>query len=316
MGNRERSDKVLLTGGAGFVGSHIAEEYLKAGHAVVIVDDLSTGQKENIPKGACFYKVDITDKGALAEIFKREKPTVVNHQAAQIDIRTSLEKPEVDADINIIGTIHLLEQARLGNVRKFIFASSGGALCGECPKGAADESSPIRPCSHYGVSKKAAEDYIQLYRFLYGLPFTLLRYANVYGPRQNRFGEAGVITLFILGMLQNKEVNIYGDGNQVRDFVYVADVAEANLKTLHAAENKAVNISSGTTTSVNRVFESLKEKIGYSEKPRYLPKREGEIYRSRLANSLAKKTLHWKPNVIFNMGLQKTVEWFRHTLSK
>lgn len=303
------SHKILVTGGAGFVGSHVVDAYINAGHTVIIVDDLSTGSKNNINKKGKFYQVSIADQKALEEIFEKERPTIINHHAAQIDVRVSMEKPDKDADINIVGMIHLLECARKWNVQKFIFASSGGALYGEAPDKLPSENDPVHPLSHYGVSKLCGEHYLHLYAHLYNLTYTILRYSNIYGPRQNPLGEGGVIALFTHAMLEGKTPKIFGDGNQIRDFVYAGDVAEANLKAIEKGSGKTINIGNGKTTSINQLFDLLKELSPFQGKPLYQPKREGEIYQSRFSIAFAKNSLDWVPKTTIGEGLKKTMTW-------
>ncbi|MDO8526353.1 MAG: NAD-dependent epimerase/dehydratase family protein [Deltaproteobacteria bacterium] len=301
--------KILITGGAGFIGSNVAEAYLNAGHKVVIVDNLSTGKRENVPAKARFYQADICDASALEKIFDEEKVEIVNHLAAQADVRISVSNPGQDARVNIIGGLNLLELCQKRQVSKIIYSGTGGALYGETLQNSPTEDFSVDPFSHYGVSKYALELYIRLYAHLYKLNYTILRYANVYGPRQNPFGEAGVVAIYIHSMLENKSPLIFGDGKQLRDYVYVGDVAQANLKALDCPPDKTINIGSGVTTSVNTLFEILKKETGFKGQPQYEPKRAGEIQKSSLDASLAKKILGWKPTVSIKEGLQKTLAW-------
>lgn len=316
MPKNNSKHKILVTGGAGFIGSHVAQAYCDEGFSVVVVDNLSTGRKENIPPQALFYKADISDAKALEEIFKKEKPQVVNHHAAQIDVRESVAHPEYDSQINILAGISLLELSRKYGCKKWIYASTGGALYGEVPNLPAKESTPIEPISPYGTSKYCLEKYITLYGRLYGLQYTILRYANVYGPRQIPKAEGGVVAVFINAMMQNNPVTIFGDGDQQRDFVYVEDVANANLLSLHGADQKIINIGTGGTTSVRTLFNLLKKELQYPGAPKFAPKRPGEIVRSVLDPGLAKKLLHWEPSNALNTGLQKTIDWAQKGLDK
>src|SRR3989344_4759183 len=292
--------KTLVTGGAGFIGSHVSQRYLNQGHQVVIIDNLSTGREDNIPKGAKFYKADISDLKTLETIFKEEKLDVVNHHAAQ-----------KDATINIVGGINLLELSKKQGVKKFIYAATGGALYGEASQGPSQENSPINPISHYGVSKYCLEHYIDLCSRLYNINFTILRYANVYGPRQNPLGEAGVIAIFIHAMLDGKNPMIYGDGEQLRDYVYVEDIAKANLMALSSGDKMTINLGTGKTTSVNKLFQILGEVLNFKGKPQFKPKRGGEIFRSVLDVGLAKNVFHWNAEVSLQKGLENTVAWQR-----
>ncbi|MDZ4224589.1 MAG: NAD-dependent epimerase/dehydratase family protein [bacterium] len=302
--------QILVTGGAGFIGSNIVDAYLDAGHEVVIVDNLSTGHRANLPKKAKFYEADICDLKTLEKIFKEESFDIVSHHAAQIDVRASVEKPQEDAQINIIGGINLLEMCRKYKIKKIIYAGTGGALYGEMENGKpSDEKSPVLSLSHYGTSKYALELYIQLYARLYGLDFTIFRYANVYGPRQNPKGEAGVVAIFINAMLEGKTPFIYGDGNQLRDYVYVKDVAQANLLALTGGKNETINIGSGKTTSVNQLFDLLKKDIGFIGMPEHKPQRPGEIYKSSLNVDYAKKVLDWSPQSTMEQALKETIVW-------
>lgn len=307
MATQKKKEKILVTGGAGFIGSHVAESYIKMGYEVVIIDNLSNGSRKNIPPGALFYEADISDPKKMEAIFKKESPTLVNHHASQIDVRLSLENPAHDADTNILGTLNLLEASRKEGVKKFIYASSGGAVYGETPAEGAKESDPTHPSSHYAVSKLAAEYYIRLYAHLYGLDFTILRYANVYGPRQNPLGEAGVIAIFIHRLLTGETPIIYGDGNQVRDYVYVEEVALANVQALKLGSKATLNIGTQTPTTVNQLYTLLQKELNNSKTAQHHPKREGEIGHSLLHVALAKKTLQWKPHISIKEGLNKTI---------
>ena len=225
--------KILVTGGAGFIGSHIVDRYLQEGHEVAVVDDLSTGRRENLNPAASFHRVSITDERALRRVFEDERPEVVNHHAAQMDVRRSVAEPQFDAQTNIIGVINVIEAALAVGAHRFIFASSGGAIYGDAPIRPTPEDAPLAPISHYGASKLAGEVYFGLYRRLHSIPTTILRYANVYGPRQNPRGEAGVNAIFANLMLRGERPTIFGRGDKTRDYVYVSDVVEANVRALH-----------------------------------------------------------------------------------
>lgn len=301
--------KILLTGGAGFIGSHVADVYIQAGFDVVIVDNLSTGSLKNIPSKAEFYQVDVCDLEKLEKIFKEESPNLVNHHAAQIDVRTSVLNPQADATINIIGGIHLLELSRKYGASKFIYAGTGGALYGEVKNKNPKENSDIKPLSPYGVSKYCLEHYIQLYSRLHGLNYTILRYANVYGPRQNPLGEAGVVAILVNAMSSNKAPIIYGNGEQLRDYVFAPDVADANLAALESGNGEVINIGTAKPTSVNQLFELIKKETGFTGKPKYEPARAGEIHKSCLDVDRAKEKLGWSAKTSLQEGIRKTIQW-------
>lgn len=309
MGPPNTKHKILLTGGAGFIGSHVAQAYLEAGHPVVIVDNLSTGKKENIPPQAEFYQADIGDLAAMEEIFKKERPVVVNHHAAQIDVRFSVARPVADAKTNILDGIQLLELSKKRGVQKWIFASTGGALYGETPAVGAAEETAIRPVSPYGVSKFCLENYLEFYGRSYSLQYAILRYANVYGPRQIPEAEAGVVAIFTGCLMKGKIPTIYGDGRQQRDFVYVEDVAQANLKALNLAANSTVNIGSGKGTTVLELLLLLQKELKSDLSPKFASPRLGEIFRSVVDNSHAQKALGWRPQTSLAEGLKKTIAW-------
>ena len=302
--------KLVLTGGAGFIGSHIAEAYLKEGLEVVVVDDLSHGKKENIPQGAKFYQLDICEQEALEEIFEKEQPELVNHHSAQIDVRRSVAEPVFDARVNILGSLNLLELSRKYQVKKFIFASTGGALYGEQKEFPATEDHPIRPVSPYGVAKASVELYLYYYHQVHGLEYVSLRYSNVYGPRQDPFGEAGVVAIFCQKLLSGETPIINGSGEQTRDFVYVKDVVRANLLALKPGLVGAFNISTGKETTINQLYQIITRIAGKNQKPVYAPAKPGEAFRSCLDNSLARKTLGWKPEVKLEEGLKFTLKYF------
>ncbi|NOX97338.1 MAG: SDR family oxidoreductase [Nitrospirae bacterium] len=307
--------KVLVTGGAGFIGSHLVDSLIKEGYQVVIVDDLSHGKKENLNSQAKFYEMDIRDS-RLEEVFKEEKPDYVDHHAAQMDIRKSVADPQFDAEVNIIGTLNILENCRKHGVKKVIFASSGGAIYGEGNDNLPfDEKSLVKPLSPYGVGKCTGEYYLYFYRETYGLDFTALRYGNVYGPRQDPEGEAGVIAIFIRAMLQNESISIFGDGEQLRDYVYVEDVVRANVLSLNKGEGgDVINIGTARGVSVNELFKNLAEITGFPGKPVYHPSRAGEILKTYLNFSRAKTVLGWRPEMTLEEGLKKTGDYFKKNL--
>lgn len=302
--------KILVAGGAGFIASHIADAYIKQGHRVVIIDNLSSGKKENINPKAKFYNRDILDPG-ISKIFKQEKFDLVNHHAAQIDVRKSVSNPIFDARVNILGSLNLLENCFKFSVKKFIFASSGGVMYGECNDVAPSEKNRPVPESPYGISKHTIEHYLEYYWRFCKLPYTIFRYGNVYGPRQDPLGEAGVVAIFSRAMLAGEPVQIFGNGEQCRDYVYVQDVVEANMAALKEGDGEIFNIGTGETFSVNRLFQYLKEIIRYPQNPLYRSPRKGELFKSSLNVQKASDKLDWKAKADFFTGLKKTVEYFK-----
>ncbi|MFB0514995.1 MAG: NAD-dependent epimerase/dehydratase family protein [Candidatus Neomarinimicrobiota bacterium] len=306
--------RILVTGGAGFIGSHVAEKFLELGHQVVILDDLSTGRRENIPAGADFIEGDIRDNNLVPGIFEQYKFDVVNHHAAQMDIRHSVDDPAFDAQVNILGTINLLESSIRTGVIKFMFASTGGAIYGEQESFPAAEDHPTNPISPYGISKLACEKYLFYYQVQFGLQTAIMRYANVYGPRQNPFGEAGVVAIFSHRLTRGEQVTINGDGLQTRDYVYVDGAVEANVLALDYTDSITFNVGTGIETDVVTLYEHLAAAAGTDLKPRYGPAKPGEQRRSVLSPSLAKAALGWEPKVSLNEGLQKTyLSFAQHT---
>jgi UDP-glucose 4-epimerase len=303
--------KVLVTGGAGFIGSHVCDALLGKGHAVVALDDLSTGQKQNVPKGARLVVLDIRSAEA-AQLIAGEKFDAVVHLAAQMDVRKSVDSPAFDADVNVVGTLNLLEAARKAGVKKVVFSSTGGAVYGEQDVFPATEAHPHRPVSPYGCSKAACELYLNYYRVQYGLAFVALRYANVYGPRQSPHGEAGVVAIFSQKLLRGASCTIYGDGGQTRDFVYVGDVARANLLALESSQSgEAFNIGTGVETDVNALYRHLAEAAGSTTPAVHAAGKPGEQRRSVIDPGKAGRVLGWKPEVALAQGLRQTLEWFR-----
>ena len=301
--------KILVTGGAGFIGSNIADAYVASGHKVVIIDNLSSGKRSNINPKARFYQLDVnSDK--IDAVFSKEKFDVVNHHAAQIDVRKSVEDPGFDAKVNILGALNILENARKNAVKKVIFASSGGTIYGECGSKAPDEKAKGDPISPYGIAKYSVEFYLKYYRAVHGLSYTILRYANVYGPRQDPYGEAGVIAIFSGKMLNGKGVIVFGEGKQMRDYVYVGDVVRANVMALKKGDNEIINIGTGKTTSVNQLVSEMSQITGLKEKPVHKPARAGELFKSFLNVGKAGRVLSWKPEVPLYAGLKKTIEYF------
>lgn len=305
--------KVLVTGGAGFIASHVADIYLANGLEVVVVDDLSTGRRSNLNPQAKFFEMDIRDP-RMEEIFAAERPDFVNHHAAQMDVRRSMVQPIFDADVNILGSINLIENARKYNVKRFVYISTGGAVYGEPDYLPVDEEHPIRPICQYGASKHTVEHYLFMYYVNHGLNYTVLRYPNVYGPRQNPMGEAGVIAIFTGQMLSGKPIVINGDGEQQRDFVYVGDCARANLMAIQNENSNGIfNIGFNRGTTVNQIFDGLRKITGYDQEPTYGPAKVGETRFIYLSAQKAEQVLGWKPSVELEEGLEKTVEYLRES---
>jgi len=301
---------VLVTGGAGFIGSHLVDRLLCLDYKVVVIDDLSTGKRQNLNPAAIFYNSDIT-QASLPEVFQQEKPDLVFHLAAQTSVSLSTRNPLKDAETNVVGTVRLLEAARTYGIQKFIYSSTGGALYGDPKTIPSTEQCSIVPLSPYGLSKYLAEQYLGLYHRLHQLNYTTLRYGNVYGPRQDPHGEAGVVAIFTQAMLDGQQPQIFGDGQQERDFVYVDDVVNANVCAIEKGTGGAFNIGTGKGISVNRIFESLKSILKYGKGPVHRPSRIGDVYKISLHCGLAERELGWTPQVGLEEGLRRTVEFFR-----
>lgn len=302
--------KVLVTGGAGFIGSHIVDKLVKQRYAVVVVDNMHTGSEERLPADVTLHKVDIASE-ELGEVMEYERPDYVIHQAAQIDVQSSMNDPLYDAQTNILGTINLLVQCGKLEVKKFVYASSAAAY-GHPEGWAVDEQHPIRPISFYGISKSAPEQYIRAFSELNGLPFVILRYSNVYGIGQDPRGEGGVISIFMDRILQGKSPVIFGDGEQTRDFIYVSDVADANVLALKYGNNVTCNISCNKQTTINELLELLNLISGADLDPIYLDERKGDIRHSRLENSRAIRELKWTPKYSLLRGLKETYHYYLH----
>jgi UDP-glucose 4-epimerase len=296
---------VLVTGGAGFIGSHIVDLLVEKGCTVSVADNLSTGRIENINSGAIFYNIDICDPG-LADIFAREKPAAVVHLAAQVDVQRSLKDPRADAEINILGFINLLNTCVGCGVGKVVYASSA-AVYGSPVYLPVDERHPAAPQSPYGLSKYTAEHYLRLYREMHGVNYTVLRFANVYGPRQDATGEGGVVAIFIDKLAQDVNPVIFGDGEQTRDFIYVKDVAGACVAALRRGDGGTFNVSTGKGLTVNHLYQVLKAVTGSQLEPLHQPPRPGDITHSTLSNAKACVSLDWRPRHILAEGLQETV---------
>src|SRR3989344_4850215 len=302
--------KCLVTGGAGFIGSHLVDALLREGHRVALVDNLSTGKSGNVNPKAVFYQADILE-ASIGEIFQKEKPELVFHYAAQIDVRKSVSDPMESAKTNILGSLNILENCKNSGVKKIVFASSGGAIYGEADVVPTPEDYPARPVSPYGIEKLVFEHYLDFYKKEYGLDYLILRFANVYGPRQNSKGEAGVISIFFDKMINTKEAFINGDGKQTRDFVFVSDVIKANMLGIQDNVSGVFNIGTGVQTDINDIFRKLKALFGLEIKGLHAPQKPGEQKKSCLDIAKAGRNLGWQPEYDLSKGLKETQEWFK-----
>jgi UDP-glucose 4-epimerase len=305
--------KILITGGAGFIASHIADAFIADGHKVFILDNLATGFEININPKAVFIKADIGDK-SLSSLFEKEKFDVVNHHAAQMDVRRSVADPAFDATTNILGTINLLQNCVRTGVKKFMFASTGGAVYGEQNYFPADENHPVAPLSPYGISKLAVEKYLFFYHTQYNLNYTILRYANIYGPRQNPFGEAGVIAIFSTKLLRGDQPVINGSGLQTRDYVFVGDVVKASLTTLKDEASDIYNIGTGIETDVNELFHIINNIAGKGLVEKHGPPAPGEQMRSVITSDKIFNKFNWRPTTKLEVGLKHTVNFFKERM--
>ena len=306
--------KILVTGGAGFIASQIADAFIEEGHQVVILDDLSTGYEKNINQKAKFVKANICDK-SLDKLFETEKFDVVNHHAAQMDVRRSVKDPEFDATTNILGTINLLQNCVKYGVKKFMFASTGGAVYGEQDYFPADEKHNQQPKSPYGISKLAVEKYLYFYNSEHNLNYTILRYANIYGPRQNPFGEAGVVAIFSTKLLKGEQPVINGHGKQTRDYVFVGDVVKANLLGLKDEVSDIYNIGTGIETDVNQLFHYINNITTANKEEKHGPTAAGEQLRSVITSNKLFKKFSWRPSTKLEDGLKTTVDYFKNNLA-
>jgi len=307
--------RALITGGAGFIGSHVVDALVDEGHDVSVIDNLSTGLRENLNPRVKFYKIDIRDKVELKRVFGKDRPEVVFHLAANANVRRSLEDPVYDAENNILGSLNLLRFAQDYGVKKFIFSSTGGAMYGEAERIPTPESYFPDPISPYGLAKLSVEQYLDVWHRLYGLDYAALRYSNVYGPRQNAKGEAGVIAIFTSKMIKDDLVTINGSGKQTRDYIYVSDVVRANLQVLESGVSGTYNIGVGIETSVNEIYDKLGSLLGVETLDVRNPPIKGELLRSALDCGKAKKFLDWEPQVSLEEGLEKTLDFFRGKLN-
>jgi UDP-glucose 4-epimerase len=303
--------RILVTGGAGFIASNVADAFIAAGHDVVIIDNMFMGNKDNINPKAKFYEVDIRDR-SVGEIMKKEGIEVVDHHAAQISVPASVKDPVFDADINIKGTLNLLEAAAACNVKKFIFVSSGGTVYGTPDKFPVSEKHPYAAESPYGISKVAGELYVKFFAAQHGMKYTILRYSNVYGPRQLPHGEAGVVAIFIKKIMAGEVPTVFGGGKCVRDYVYVGDVAAANVAAVTGGDNNEFNIGTGVPTDTNKLYKAVQKVTGFAHEAVQGPFREGDILANYLDNRKAAKVLKWKPRVKLEQGVLKTYEFFKN----
>ena len=303
--------RILVTGGAGFIGSHTVDALIaeRAGE-VCVIDDLSAGKPGHLNPAARFHQVDLRDAASVRAVVEREKPEVIYHLAAQMDVRRSVADPPFDAEVNLVGMLHLMEAARQHGLKRFIFASTGGAIYGEQEQFPCDENHALRPVSPYGVAKLATEAYLFFYRVQYGIDYLALRYANVYGPRQDPHGEAGVVAIFCGRILDGRPVAIYGDGEQTRDYVYVGDVVRANVAALTSPATGAINVGTGVETSVNALYAALARSAGVSTPPAYAAAKPGEQRRSVISPKRAADALGWQPQVSLARGLAETYAYF------
>ena len=300
----------LVTGGAGFIGSHLVDELLNSGRRVIVVDDLSSGQLKNINSNCVFMHGDITSD-ALDSIFEKEKPSLVFHLAAQSSVAISSDKPLLDASTNILGTLKILENCNKHGVKKLIYSSTGGAIYGEPPELPVDESTAPRPISNYGVSKFQGEQFIELYHKLHNVNYCILRYANVYGPRQDGNGEAGVIPIFATLIQDGKQPTIFGTGEQKRDFISVHDVVRANMLAISNGKNSTYNIGSSVMYSVNQIYDLIKDHYGFTKEALTGAPRTGDVFEISLDYAKAKKELEWEPEIDFENGLQETLQYIQ-----
>jgi UDP-glucose 4-epimerase len=303
--------KILVTGGAGFIGSHVVDRYIDEGHQVVVVDDLSSGVKSNVNQKAKLIELDVRSK-EIEKVLEEEKPEIINHHAAHIHVGKSVEDPGFDADVNIMGLINLMEAARkVGGVKRVIFSSTGGAMYGDKQTPFSEGMMP-QPLSPYGISKRASELYLYFYKQQYGIEYVALRYANVYGPRQNPHGEAGVVAIFCEGILDGKVPVINGDGKQTRDYVFVSDVVEANSLALKTKVEGEINIGTATEVDVNQIFKMVTDILSPGMGEKHGSPRPGEQETSSLDYTLAKEKLGWEPKVEIEEGIKRTVEYFQN----
>ena len=301
--------KILVTGGAGFIGSHVADGFLEEGHDVHVLDSFVTGREENVPEAATLHRLDVREE-ETANLFKREQFDVLVHHAAQMDVRKSVADPRFDADVNVMGLLNMMEAGKENGLKKVVFASTGGAIYGEPDYTPQDESHPTRPLSPYGITKLASEKYLFYYHKQYDVDYVALRYANIYGPRQNPHGEAGVVAIFTQSLLEDAQPVIYGDGEQTRDYVFVQDIVRANKAALDYDGVGVFNVGTARETSVNELFHHLKDITGANASEKHAEGRPGEQRRSVIGYEKAQDLLDWSPQVMIEEGLHRTATWF------
>jgi UDP-glucose 4-epimerase len=302
--------KVLVTGGAGFIGSNLADRLVREGHELVVLDDLSSGRREQVPGAANFYQMEL-DNRWMGRVVGREKPDAICHLAAQISVRRSVEDPYFDAHVNIMGSIALIEAARRQGVKRFLFASTGGAIYGDTDVMPTPESHAAMPVSPYGTAKLSVEHYLHTYHHIYGLSYAALRLGNVYGPRQDPHGEAGVTAIFARALLAGRTPTINGDGRQTRDYVYVGDVVDAFVAALESDASGSFNVGTGVETDVNTLHRLVAEAAGSSDPGHHGETKPGEQARSAIDAGLIEKTMGWRPRTPLQEGIPRTVEFFR-----
>ncbi len=302
--------RILVTGGAGFIASHVAEAMVAAGHQVLVVDNLSSGNREFVPAGAEFQQIDITDKEAIQTCIKQWQPEVINHHAAHIQVGYSVKNPQFDAENNILGLLNIMEAAKEVPIKKVMMASTGGAMYGDKPVPFTEEMKE-EPLSPYGISKRSGELYLNFYRTTYQIPYICLRYANVYGPRQNPHGESGVVAIFSEMIMEGKKPVINGDGSHTRDYVFVTDVVKANMAALTTDFVGELNIGTGIETSTLEVFRKVVAQLGVDIPEVHGPERPGEQVRSVLSYAKAQEVLGWQPTVMFDQGVELVAQWYR-----
>jgi UDP-glucose 4-epimerase len=309
--------KILVTGGAGFIGSHVVDAYVAAGHKVAVLDNLSTGREDNVNPAAHLHRVDVRDLGQVKSAIASFRPEVVNHHAAQSEVPKSVADPGYDAHVNVVGGLNVLKACVDSSVRKVIFSSTGGALYGEPDIVPAGEDHPVRPLSPYGTGKFAFEQYLGTFDRTFGLRYTTLRYANIYGARQDFFAEEGrVVAIFASRMIEGKPVTIDGDGSQSRDMLHVGDVATANLAALERGDGGIYHVSSGVPVTINDLFRKLALLTEYKLEPKFGPPRKGDVYRIALDNTRAAQELGWVPRIQLEEGLRLTVDYFREQIAR